>query len=107
MRVVEWVLEGYTNDTLSDEPQHTYSAREIVLELFPATPERLVPNIDDYRLESDPDGNVIVLNAVPSFVTHQLVTGEFNKLGVHLEWKSSICSEVTLSGFKMNVIDID
>jgi hypothetical protein len=64
VRVVEWVLEGYTNDTLSDEPQHTYSAREIVLELFPATPERLVPNIDDYRLESDPDGNLIVLNAV-------------------------------------------
>jgi hypothetical protein len=49
---------------LSDEPQHTYSARDIVLELFPATPERLIPTLEDYRLEADSSGNVVILNAV-------------------------------------------
>ncbi len=54
----------YTKPTLSDEPHLTYSAREIVLEFFPATPERLVPDVDEFRLEFDADGNVVVLNAV-------------------------------------------
>jgi hypothetical protein len=49
---------------LSDEPHHTYSAREIVLELFPATPERLVPDVNDFQIENDNDGNLVILNAV-------------------------------------------
>jgi hypothetical protein len=55
---------GYTKTTLSDEPHITYSAREIVLEFFPATPERLVPDVDEFRLELDEAGNVVVLNNV-------------------------------------------
>lgn len=54
----------YNQATLSDEPHHTYSAREIVLKFFPATPERLVPNSADFRLEFDPEGNLVILNAV-------------------------------------------
>ena len=28
---------------MSDEPRRSYTGREIVLELFPATPDRLIP----------------------------------------------------------------
>jgi len=45
---------------VSEESQQTYSAREIVLELFPATHKRLIPDSNDYRLEPDPNGNLIV-----------------------------------------------
>lgn len=40
---------------MSDETRRSYTGREIVLELFPATPERLVPRTARYRLEGDPD----------------------------------------------------
>jgi hypothetical protein len=46
---------------LSDEPQQTFSAREIVLELFPATPEPLVPKSSAYRVKPDAKGNVQIL----------------------------------------------
>jgi hypothetical protein len=52
---------GYNFLTLSDEPQQTFSAREIVLELFPATPEPLVPNVAAYRIKPDGIGNVQIL----------------------------------------------
>jgi hypothetical protein len=54
---------GYTFLTLSDEPQQTFSAREIVLELFPATPEPLVPNTPSYSVKADEHGNVQILTA--------------------------------------------
>lgn len=50
--------------TLSDKPQPTYSAREIVLEFFPATPERLIPEVAHFRLEHTPEGNLVILNTV-------------------------------------------
>jgi hypothetical protein len=53
----------YTSLTLSDEPQPTFSAREIVLELFPATPEGLVPAVNRYHLEPDEHGNVQILTS--------------------------------------------
>lgn len=40
---------------MSDEPQRTHTAREIVLEFFPATPERLIPRASRYRLETYAD----------------------------------------------------
>lgn len=45
---------------MSDDDQHTYTAREIVLEFFPATPERLVPRTPNYRLERGADGTLII-----------------------------------------------
>ena len=45
---------------MSDDAQPTYSAREIVLELFPATDERLVPTPRAYRLLPDPVGNLVL-----------------------------------------------
>lgn len=62
---------------MSDEPKATWTAREIVLELFPATNERLVPRARNYRLEEVGDGQILVraahdgavvalLSAVPS-----------------------------------------
>jgi hypothetical protein len=41
---------------VSDEPQQTYTAREIVLELFPATPERLIPGPSAYAVTAMDDG---------------------------------------------------
>lgn len=35
-----------------------------MLEFFPATPERLVPDVNDFQMELDSDGNVVILNAV-------------------------------------------
>lgn len=48
---------------MTDEPKHTYSAREIVLEFFPATPERLVPVPHNYRLERNDEDAVVVRDA--------------------------------------------
>lgn len=45
---------------VSDEPQRTYTAREIVLEFFPATQEKLVPGREEYRLEQLAGGEVAV-----------------------------------------------
>lgn len=45
---------------MSDESQPTYSAREIVLELFPATHKRLIPDSNTYRLEPDSTGNLVI-----------------------------------------------
>jgi hypothetical protein len=41
---------------VSDEPQHTFTAREIVLEFFPATPERLIPAASAYAVTALDDG---------------------------------------------------
>lgn len=43
---------------MSDEPRQTYSARDIVLEFFPATHKRLIPSYDTYQLRADAYGNV-------------------------------------------------
>lgn len=48
---------------MSDESNPTYSAREIVLEFFPATHERLVPIPTKYRLERGPDDRLLVRDA--------------------------------------------
>ena len=45
---------------MSDDSQPTHSARDIVLELFPATNERLVPTPRAYRLLPDPQGNLVL-----------------------------------------------
>lgn len=43
-----------------DTPKSSYSAREIVEELFPATPERLVPRRRAYSVRFDDDGGRVV-----------------------------------------------
>lgn len=45
---------------MSEEPKHTYSAREIVLEFFPATDSRLIPRNHAYQLDRGGDGALIV-----------------------------------------------
>lgn len=47
---------------MSEESQQTYSAREIVLEFFPATHERLVPGFEEYRLEQGPKEQLFLLD---------------------------------------------
>lgn len=46
---------------MSDDEQPTHTAREIVLEFFPATPARLLPRTPTYRLERGDDGSLVVL----------------------------------------------
>lgn len=43
---------------MSDEPRQTYTARQIVLEFFPETPERLVPKTSRYHLRAASEGDV-------------------------------------------------
>lgn len=45
---------------MSDEPPKFYTGREIVLELFPATPDRYVPRPSAFVLERDEDGALLV-----------------------------------------------
>lgn len=45
---------------MSDEPKPTWTDREIVLEFFPATHERLVPRPLRFELEDAGDGQVLV-----------------------------------------------
>jgi hypothetical protein len=53
----------YTGGTLSDEPRQTFSARDIVLELFPATADALVPAVNHYRVKPDGHGNIQILTS--------------------------------------------
>ena len=46
---------------MSDEPRRSYTGREIVLELFPATPDRLVPKPSAYTVERDADDAGLVV----------------------------------------------
>ena len=48
---------------MSEEPQHSYTALEIVREFFPATSARLLPRDNAYRLERTAAGDVSVLDA--------------------------------------------
>lgn len=45
---------------MSEEPKPTYTAREIVLELFPATPERLIPRPHVFQLHRDTDRSLVI-----------------------------------------------
>jgi len=45
---------------VSDEPRRSYTGREIVLELFPATPRRLVPRTSAYLITRDDDDGATV-----------------------------------------------
>lgn len=45
---------------MSEESKHTYSAREIVLEFFPATDSRLIPRNHVYQLDRSGDGALII-----------------------------------------------
>jgi hypothetical protein len=45
---------------VSDEARRSYTGREIVLELFPATPGRLVPRTSAYLVTGDDDGGATV-----------------------------------------------
>ena len=47
---------------MSRGPKPTWTAREIVLDLFPATHERLVPRPLRYRLEALDDGVVAIVD---------------------------------------------
>ncbi len=41
---------------MSDDPPKSYTGREIVLDLFPATPQRLIPRTSAYLLRRDGEG---------------------------------------------------
>lgn len=45
---------------MSDEPRRSYTGREIVLEFFPATPDRLVPRPSAYVVTRDDDDGATV-----------------------------------------------
>lgn len=45
---------------MSEEPKRTFSAREIVLEFFPATNAKLIPRSHDYRLGREGDGALVI-----------------------------------------------
>lgn len=45
---------------MSDEPQPTHSARDIVLEFFPATAEHLIPTSKHYYLKESSNGNLLI-----------------------------------------------
>jgi len=45
---------------VSDEPRRSYTGREIVLEFFPATPDRLVPRTSKYLVARDDDDGATV-----------------------------------------------
>ena len=51
---------------MSEEAKQTYTAREIVLEFFPATPAELVPKSlatsNHYRIASGQDGTLVILD---------------------------------------------
>ncbi len=46
---------------VSEDPQKTYSARDIVLEFFPATPKRFIPEHLNYQL-SNHAGQFVLIN---------------------------------------------
>ncbi|MGL4609958.1 MAG: hypothetical protein ACRCYY_09780 [Trueperaceae bacterium] len=48
---------------MSDESRQTFSAREIVLELFPATPDALVPKSAAYQMQPNENGSIHILTA--------------------------------------------
>lgn len=48
---------------MSEEPQHTHTALEIVREFFPATSARLLPRDNAYRLERLDGGDVSIVGA--------------------------------------------
>ena len=45
---------------MSEEPKPTYSAREIVLEFFPATDERLIPRPRAFRVHRNGQGELLI-----------------------------------------------
>ncbi|MEM6428211.1 MAG: hypothetical protein AAF708_03150 [Deinococcota bacterium] len=47
---------------MSDETKQ-YTAREIVLDLFPATQHNLVPKAQPYSFERDHQGNLVIVDA--------------------------------------------
>jgi hypothetical protein len=49
---------------VSDEPRRSYTGREIVLEFFPATPDRLVPRSSAYAVTRDEDDGATVRDRV-------------------------------------------
>lgn len=67
---------------MSDEPKPTWTDREIVQELFPATPEKLVPRPLRYVLEDEGDGQIVVRDAAGERVARlQAVTPAGNPTG--------------------------
>jgi hypothetical protein len=67
---------------MSDESKATWTDREIVQELFPATAEKLVPRPRRYRLEDDGDGAVRVLDVGGEIVARlSLVPASGNPTG--------------------------
>lgn len=57
-------------ENAENDPKQTYTAREIVLELFPATHERLIPKPRRFALERSSDGTVRIRNAAGAVELH-------------------------------------
>ncbi len=47
---------------MSEEEAQTYTAREIVLEFFPATDDKLVPGSESFQLKCQDNGNLLICN---------------------------------------------
>src|SRR5690606_23268732 len=52
--------QGSAIEVSSDDDERTFTALEIVTEIFPATPRHLLPRPRSYRLESLDNGDVIL-----------------------------------------------
>jgi hypothetical protein len=68
---------------VSDEPQQTYSDREIVLEFFPATHERLIPHPSQFSLKEH-DGQVFISSKQGQVLLALVPVSPAGKTAVHL-----------------------
>ena len=67
---------------MSDEPKPTWTDREIVQELFPATHEKLIPRPRRFHLEDEGDGQIVVRDATGEpLVRLQAVASSGNPTG--------------------------
>jgi hypothetical protein len=69
---------------VSEEPKATYSAREIVLEFFPATDSRLVPRTHAYQLGRAGDGALIIRDSQEREVGRLLPVSAYGNATTHL-----------------------
>lgn len=82
---------------MGDEAQQTYSAREIVLEFFPATWAELIPGERECRMERGSDGHLIIADLKRS---EALVFTPISRSG---QANSQLCCDIC----QMNVLRSD
>lgn len=73
---------------MGDEPQQTYTAREIVLEFFPATQVELIPGERECRMGRRNDGRLIVAD----LKRHEVLV--FTPVGRAGKASSQLCCDI-------------